>query len=119
MADELARVAGRCRRQRRPRVHRAGRQAGIAHDIAPHLIVVVVVIIVVVWRHLGAELGLDEVDLLAVALLEGGAVPAAGPELVLTLVDGADGTQADAVHEAGVPLAELNLKPKETFFTFP
>ena len=100
---ELARIAGRG--QRRPRVHRASRQAGIAEgrQAVAELMDI---------RHLGAELGLDEVDLLVVVLLQGGTVPAAGTELVLTLVDGMDRAQADTVHEPGVLLAELHLEKK-------
>lgn len=42
--------------------------------------------------------------------LEGGAVPAPGPELELALVDGAGSALADRVHEAGVLLAEVDLE---------
>ena len=104
-AEGAAGIAGR--RQGRPRVHRAGGQAGgIAqrhHSLAQPAAVV---------RELGAQLGLEEVDLPVVAVLEGGAVPAPGPELVLALVDGVDGAQADAVHEPGILAAELHLRHK-------
>ena len=62
--------------------------------------------------QLGAQLGLDKVDLTVVVLLEGGTVPASGPELVLALVDSPHCAQPHAVHEPGVPLAELHLKHK-------
>ena len=41
---------------------------------------------------------------------EGGAVPAAKLELELALLDGVERAQTHAVHEHGVPLAEVDLK---------
>ena len=61
---------------------------------------------------LAPEVGLDEVDLVVDPLLHGGAVPAPLSELVLTLVNGSDGSESDGVHEARVPLAELDLKQR-------
>lgn len=82
-------------------VHRAGRERRVAgHARHPAHVVA---------GHLAAQLGLDEVDLAVVVLLEGGAVPPPRTELVLALVDGANRAQAHAVHEPRVPLAELNL----------
>ena len=104
----VERVAGPGRRQGAARVHRAGgergrRIAGVAGHPAH-----------VVAGHLAAQLGLDEVELAVVVLLEGGAVPPARPELVLALVDGAHRSQPHAVHEARVSLAELDLNRKKT-----
>ena len=59
---------------------------------------------------LAAEVGLDQVDLVVDPLLHGGAVPPPLTELILALVNGSDGSESDGVHEAGVPLAELDLK---------
>ena len=59
---------------------------------------------------LPTEVSLDQVDLVVDAVLHGGAVPPSLSELILTLVYGPDRTQPDGVHEAGVPLAELDLK---------
>ena len=61
---------------------------------------------------LAPEVGLDEVDLVVDPLLHGGAVPAPLAELVLTLVNGSHGAESDGVHEARVPLAELDLKQR-------
>ena len=41
---------------------------------------------------------------------EGGAVPSSELELVLALLDGVERAQPHAVHEHGVPLAEVYLE---------
>ena len=56
------------------------------------------------------ELGPYGAHVLVDVVLERRAVPAAGPELELTLVDGTHCTETDRVHEGGVLLAEVHLE---------
>ena len=45
---------------------------------------------------------------------EGGAVPSSELELVLALLDGVERAQSHAIHEHGVPLAEVYLLRETT-----
>ena len=49
---------------------------------------------------------------------EGGAVPSSELELVLALLDGVERAKPHAVHEHGVPLAEVYLETDNTYVDF-